>query len=128
MLNLTRIPVTNFNENDRKRLYEINNTVKLLVEEVKSLKTEIERTNRKAKRLEIENERLKKSVNLSLFKIDALELWRAILIVMFYIGNITLPRNVTTLCEHVLYSKYNELRSRRVLVVINYKLRLVKVK
>ena len=63
----------NFNENDRKRLYEINNTVKLLVEEVKSLKNEIERTNRKAKRLEIENERLKKSVNLSLFKIDALE-------------------------------------------------------
>ena len=47
---------------------------------------------------------------------------------MFYIGNITLPRNVTTLCEHVLYSKYNELRSRRVLVVINYELRLVKVK
>ena len=47
----------NFNENDRKRLYEINNTVKLLVEEVKSLKNEIvERTNRKAKRLEIENE------------------------------------------------------------------------
>ena len=54
--------------------------------------------------------------------------WRAILFVMFYIGNITLPRNVTTLCEHVLYSKYNELRSRRVLVVINYKLRSVKVK
>ena len=63
----------NFNENDRKPLYEINNTVKLLVEEVKFLKNEIERTNRKAKRLEIENERLKKSVNLSLFKIDALE-------------------------------------------------------
>ena len=63
----------NFNENDRKRLYEINNTVKLLVEEVKSLKNEIERTNCKAKRIEIENERLKKSVNLSLFKIDALE-------------------------------------------------------
>ena len=54
-------------------MYEINNTVKLLVEEVKSLKNEIERTNRKAKRLEIENERLKKSVNLSLLKIDALE-------------------------------------------------------
>ena len=33
----------NFNENDRKRLYEINNTVKLLVEEVKSLKNEIEK-------------------------------------------------------------------------------------
>ena len=64
----------NFNKNDRKRLYEINDTVKLLVEEVKFLKTEIERTNRKAKRLEIENERLKKSVNLSLFKIDALKL------------------------------------------------------
>ena len=63
----------NFNENDRKRLYEINNTVKLLVQEVKSLKNEIEKINRKAKRLEIENERLKKSVNLSLFKIDALE-------------------------------------------------------
>ena len=63
----------NFNENDGKRLYEINNTVKLLVEEVKSLKNEIERTNRKEKRLEIENERLKNSVNLSLFKIDALE-------------------------------------------------------
>ena len=61
----------NFNENDRKRLYEINNTVKLLV--VKSLKNEIERTNHKAKRLEIENERLKKSVNLSLFKIESLE-------------------------------------------------------
>ena len=58
----------------------------------------------------------------------SLVVWRAILFVMFYIGNITLPRNVTTLCEHVLYSKYNELRSRRVLVVINYKLRLVKVK
>ena len=54
-------------------MYEINDTIKLLVEEVKSLKNEIERTNRKAKRLEIENERLKKSVNLSLFKIDALE-------------------------------------------------------
>ena len=44
-----------------------------MVEEVKSLKNEIERTNCKPKRLEIENERLKKSVNLSLFKIDALE-------------------------------------------------------
>ena len=54
-------------------MYEINDTIKLLVEEVKSLKNEIKRTNRKAKRLEIENERLKKSVNLSLFKIDALE-------------------------------------------------------
>ena len=56
-------------------MYEINNTVKLLVEEVKSLKNKIERTNRKARRIEIENEneRLKKSVNLSLFKIDALE-------------------------------------------------------
>ena len=63
----------NFNENDRKQLYEINDTVKLLVEEVKPLKNEIERTNRKAKRLEIENERLKKSFNLSLFKINALE-------------------------------------------------------
>ena len=63
----------NFNEIDRKQLYEINNTVKLLVEEVKSLKNEIERTNHKAKHLEIKNERLKKSVNLSLFKIDALE-------------------------------------------------------
>ena len=63
----------NFNENDRKRLYEINNTAKLLVEEIKSLKNEIERINRKARPLEIENERLKKLVNLSLFKIDALE-------------------------------------------------------
>ena len=63
----------NFNENDRKQFCEINNIVKLLVEEVKSLKNKIERTNRKAKRLEIENERLKKSVNLSLFKTDELE-------------------------------------------------------
>ena len=54
-------------------MYEINDTVKLLIEEVKSLKNKIQRTNRKAKSLEIENERLKKSVNLSLFKIDASE-------------------------------------------------------
>ena len=36
------------------------------------------------------------------FYAQLLVLWRAILFVMFYIGNITLPRNVTTLCEHVL--------------------------
>ena len=33
----------NFNENDRKRLYEINDTIKLLAKEVKSLKNEMER-------------------------------------------------------------------------------------
>ena len=44
-----------FNKDDRKQLYEINDIVKTMVEEIKMLKTQLERSNSKVKRLEIEN-------------------------------------------------------------------------
>ena len=62
-----------FNEEDRRYLHEINETVKMLVEEIKILKTELESSNCKIKRLETENWRLKQSTNRTLFKLDALD-------------------------------------------------------
>ena len=65
-----------FNENDRKQLYEINDIVKTLVEEIKMLKTQLERSNSKVKHLEIENAQLKQTANLTLYKLDSLEQYR----------------------------------------------------
>ena len=59
-----------FNEDDRKQLYEINDVVKTMVKEIKMLKTQLERSNSKVKRLEIENAQLKQTANLTL---DSLE-------------------------------------------------------
>ena len=62
-----------FNEDDRKQLYEINDIVKTLVEEIKMLKTQLESSSSKVKRLEIENAQLKQTANLTLYKLDSLE-------------------------------------------------------
>ena len=62
-----------FNEEDRKQLYKINDTIELMVEEIKMLKSELEKSNRKVSCLEIENARLKQAANLTLYKLDALE-------------------------------------------------------
>ena len=62
-----------FSEEDRQELHEINDTIKLIVHEIKNLKEELQISNYKVKHLEAENEKLKKSVNLTLFKLDALE-------------------------------------------------------
>jgi len=64
---------TSFNEEDRRELHENNNMIKILIEEVKMVKEELESSNRKVKLLELENANLKKTVNLTLYKIDALE-------------------------------------------------------
>ena len=61
-----------FNE-DRKQLYEINDLIKTLVQEVKTLKEDLKVSNLKVKNLKIENVRVKKATNLTLFKLDALE-------------------------------------------------------
>ena len=52
-----------FNEDDGKQLYEIDDIVKTMVEEIKILKTQLERSNSKVKRLEIENAQLKQTAN-----------------------------------------------------------------
>ena len=62
-----------FNEDDRKQLHEINDLIKTLVQEVKTLKEDLQVSNLKVKNLEIENARLKRATNLTLFKLDALE-------------------------------------------------------
>ena len=50
-----------FNEEDRKQLHEVNDLIKTLVQEVKTLKEDLKVSNLKVKNLEIENARLKKS-------------------------------------------------------------------
>ena len=62
-----------FNEDDKKQLHEINDLIKTLVQEVKTLKEDLKVSNLKVKNLEIENARLKKATNLTLFKLDALD-------------------------------------------------------
>ena len=58
---------------DRKQLHEINDLIKTLAQEVKTLKEDLKVSNLKVKNLEIENARLKRATNLTLFKLDALE-------------------------------------------------------
>ena len=62
-----------FNEDDRKQLHEINDLIKTLVQEVKTLKEDLKVSNLKVKNLEIENARLKIATNLTLLKLDTLE-------------------------------------------------------
>ena len=62
-----------FNEEDRKQLQEINDLIKSLVQEVKTLKEDLKVSNLNVKNLEIENARLKQATNLTLLKLDALE-------------------------------------------------------
>ena len=47
--------------------------MKILVEEIKTLKEDLEISNHKVSQLQTENARLKKSTNLLMFKVDALE-------------------------------------------------------
>ena len=67
---------------------------------------------------------LKAQVNLLLLNVVASY---SICDVLYWQHNIATQRDYA-MRTCALISKYNELRSRRVLVVINYKLRLVKVK
>ena len=53
-------------------LHQINNLIKTLVQEVKTLKEDLKVSNLKVKNLEIENARLKRATNLTLFKLNAL--------------------------------------------------------
>ena len=62
---------------DRKQLHEINDLIKTLVQEVKTLKEDLKVSNLKVKNLEIENARLKRATNLTLFKLDALRAIRS---------------------------------------------------
>ena len=62
-----------FTKEDRKQLHEINDLIKTLVQEVKTLKEDLKVSNLKVKNREIENARLKRATNLTLFKLDALE-------------------------------------------------------
>ena len=62
-----------FTKEDRKQLHEINDLIKTLVQEVKTLKEDLKVSNLKVKNLEIENARLKRATNLTLLKLDALQ-------------------------------------------------------
>lgn len=62
-----------FNENDRKQLQEIYETVKLLKDEIQYLKSELEVSNTNLTIVKSENAQLKQALNLTNFKLDNLE-------------------------------------------------------
>ena len=62
-----------FNEDDRKNLIEVNNTMKLLLQEIQEIKNELSESKEKLKKLQHENGVLKQAMNLSVTKMYELE-------------------------------------------------------
>ena len=98
----------NFNEDDRKQLYEINDIVKTMVEEIKMLKTQLERSNSKVKRLEIENAQLKQTANLTLYKLDSLERYGRRENLKIH----NVPENKETICKVVIFRELTDWAKR----------------
>ena len=65
--------VESFNENDRRQIGEIGESIRELIKEVRELKQELKETKAELKTVKIENERLKQAVNLQVFKLDELD-------------------------------------------------------
>ena len=66
--------VESFNENDRRQIGEISESIRELIKEVRELKQELKETSKaELKTVKIENERLKQAVNLQVFKLDELD-------------------------------------------------------
>ena len=62
-----------FNEDDRKNLNEVNNTMKLLLQEIQEIKNELSESKEKLKKLQHQSGVLKQAMNLSVTKMDKLE-------------------------------------------------------
>ena len=62
-----------FSDKDRQQLQEINETVKLLKDELQSLKSELAESKSLVNAVKAENAQLKQALNLTNFKLDNLE-------------------------------------------------------
>ena len=63
----------NFNETDRAILHEINNSMKEMKSEMLALKLKLSETKMELSHVKCENEKLKQTINLNIFKVDELE-------------------------------------------------------
>ena len=65
--------LVSFDQNDRKQLQQIYETVNFLKDEIKYLKSELECSNLNLSIVKTENAKLKQALNLTNFKLDNLE-------------------------------------------------------
>ena len=65
--------LVSFDQNDRKQLQQIYETVNFLKDEIKYLKSELECSNLNLAIVKTENAKLKQALNLTNFKVDNLE-------------------------------------------------------